>query len=68
MDSLYYTVEEHSDGWHAYPTDSDDDAVDDDRVFPSHDDALAWCHGNGLIPLHEEREMGYAFDLGDPFV
>ncbi|HYE04650.1 MAG TPA: hypothetical protein VEL07_03935 [Planctomycetota bacterium] len=68
MDSLYYTVEERSDGWHAHPTDGD--ALDeDDRVFPSHDDAIAWCHGNGLIPLlQDEHEIGYAFDLGDPFV
>ncbi len=66
MESLYYAIEQRQDGWHAHPMEVN--AVDDDHVFISHDDAVAWCRDQGVIPREDDRDYGHDLDVGDPFV
>ncbi len=66
MESLYYAIEQRPDGWHAHPMELG--ALDDDHLFTSHDDAVAWCRDKGVIPRDDEHEPGYDLDIGDPFV
>jgi hypothetical protein len=56
MNALYYTISQRANGWHVHPTDRNDAA--DDRLFSTHDEAVAWVRSIGGIPQSDHTEAG----------
>ena len=56
MDVLYRTISCEADGWHVASVDADE-GMDID-IFPTREEALAWCRDQAAIPPPDFAEGG----------